>query len=186
MICSVRRSQPVADRARVSVKGDIDMHDPRILRLEVRLPSSPEGSQHRSRPCRDLCGCGSGGRRQRPESGAGAGCRRRYQRARRSGGRIGLRRDERKRPGHAGRGDREGIRQTDDLVSNAGGGDPKPFDMPMDDFHHAFDLNVFSLFRLTQLAAPVMAIRTACGWPLYQAFEFAFPTIVGFLTVIRC
>lgn len=167
MICSVRRSQPVADRARVSVKGDIDMHDPRILRLEVRLPSSPEGSRHRSRPCRDLCGCGSGGRRQRPESGAGAGCRRRCQRARRSGGRIGLRRDERKRPGHAGRGD------------------PKPFDMPMDDFHHAFDLNVFSLFRLTQLAAPVMAIRTACGWPLYQAFEFAFPTIVGFLTVSR-
>ena len=40
------------------------------------------------------------------------------------------------------------------LVSNAGGGGPKPFDMPMEDFHRAFDLNVFSLFRLAQLAAP--------------------------------
>ncbi|WP_281983220.1 7-alpha-hydroxysteroid dehydrogenase [Thalassorhabdomicrobium marinisediminis] len=42
------------------------------------------------------------------------------------------------------------------LVSNAGGGGPKPFDMPMDDFRRAFDLNVFSLFRLAQLAAPEM------------------------------
>ena len=40
------------------------------------------------------------------------------------------------------------------LVSNAGGGGPKPFDMPMKDFERAFDLNVFSLFRLAQLAAP--------------------------------
>lgn len=40
------------------------------------------------------------------------------------------------------------------LVSNAGGGGPRPFDMPMRDFHRAFDLNVFSLFRLAQLAAP--------------------------------
>lgn len=40
------------------------------------------------------------------------------------------------------------------LVSNAGGGGPKPFDMPMADFKRAFDLNVFSLFRLAQLAAP--------------------------------
>ena len=39
------------------------------------------------------------------------------------------------------------------LVSNAGGGGPKPFDMPMADFRRAFDLNVFSLFRLAQLAA---------------------------------
>ena len=38
------------------------------------------------------------------------------------------------------------------LVSNAGGGGPKPFNMPM----RAFDLNVFSLFRLAQLAAPEM------------------------------
>lgn len=42
------------------------------------------------------------------------------------------------------------------LVSNAGGGGPKPFDMPMADFRRAFDLNVFSLFRLAQLAAPEM------------------------------
>ena len=42
------------------------------------------------------------------------------------------------------------------LVNNAGGGGPKPFDMPMSDFQWAFDLNVFSLFRLTQLAAPHM------------------------------
>lgn len=40
------------------------------------------------------------------------------------------------------------------VVSNAGGGGPKPFDMPMSDFRRAFDLNVFSLFRLAQLAAP--------------------------------
>jgi 7-alpha-hydroxysteroid dehydrogenase len=43
------------------------------------------------------------------------------------------------------------------LVNNAGGGGPKPFDMPMGDFRWAYDLNVFSLFRLTQLAAPHMA-----------------------------
>lgn len=42
------------------------------------------------------------------------------------------------------------------LVSNAGGGGPKPFDMPMADFRRAFDLNVFSLFRLAQLAVPEM------------------------------
>lgn len=42
------------------------------------------------------------------------------------------------------------------LVNNAGGGGPKPFDMPMSDFRWAYDLNVFSLFRLSQLAAPHM------------------------------
>ncbi|WP_116597414.1 7-alpha-hydroxysteroid dehydrogenase [Primorskyibacter marinus] len=42
------------------------------------------------------------------------------------------------------------------LVANAGGGGPKPFDMPMEDFRWAFELNVFSLFRLAQLAAPEM------------------------------
>ncbi len=42
------------------------------------------------------------------------------------------------------------------LVNNAGGGGPKSFDMPMDDFRWAYELNVFSLFRLTQLAAPHM------------------------------
>ena len=40
------------------------------------------------------------------------------------------------------------------LVNNAGGGGPKPFDMPMADMHWAFELNVFSVFRLCQLAAP--------------------------------
>ena len=42
------------------------------------------------------------------------------------------------------------------LVNNAGGGGPKPFDMPMKDFRWAFELNVFSVFRLSQLAAPHM------------------------------
>jgi 7-alpha-hydroxysteroid dehydrogenase len=42
------------------------------------------------------------------------------------------------------------------LINNAGGGGPKPFDMPMGDFRWAYDLNVFSVFRLTQLAAPHM------------------------------
>lgn len=42
------------------------------------------------------------------------------------------------------------------LVSNAGGGGPKPFEMPMGDFRRAFDLNVFSLFRLAQIVAPEM------------------------------
>jgi len=42
------------------------------------------------------------------------------------------------------------------LVNNAGGGGPKPFEMPMSDFEWAYQLNVFSLFRLTQLAAPHM------------------------------
>ncbi|MGA0595051.1 7-alpha-hydroxysteroid dehydrogenase [Enterovirga sp. CN4-39] len=48
------------------------------------------------------------------------------------------------------------------LVNNAGGGGPKPFDMPMEDFRRAFELNVFSLFRLAQLAAPHMAAK-GCG-----------------------
>jgi 7-alpha-hydroxysteroid dehydrogenase len=42
------------------------------------------------------------------------------------------------------------------LVNNAGGGGPKPFDMPMADFHWAYQLNVFSVFRLTQLVVPHM------------------------------
>ena len=40
------------------------------------------------------------------------------------------------------------------LVNNAGGGGPKPFDMPMSDMRWAFELNVFSVFRLCQVAAP--------------------------------
>ncbi len=42
------------------------------------------------------------------------------------------------------------------LVNNAGGGGPKPFDMPLGDFEWAFQLNVYSLFRLSQLAVPHM------------------------------
>lgn len=42
------------------------------------------------------------------------------------------------------------------LVNNAGGGGPKPFDMPMEDFRWAYEINVFSTFRLIQLAAPLM------------------------------
>jgi 7-alpha-hydroxysteroid dehydrogenase len=44
----------------------------------------------------------------------------------------------------------------DILVNNAGGGGPKPFDMPMEDFRWAYELNVFSVFHLSQLAAPHM------------------------------
>lgn len=40
------------------------------------------------------------------------------------------------------------------LINNAGGGGPKPFDMPLGDFEWAFQLNVYSLFRLSQLAHP--------------------------------
>ena len=40
------------------------------------------------------------------------------------------------------------------LVNNAGGGGPKPFDMPMGDFEWAYQLNVYSLFNLSQLCAP--------------------------------
>ena len=40
------------------------------------------------------------------------------------------------------------------LVNNAGGGGPKPFDMALADFERAYQLNVYSPFRLSQLAAP--------------------------------
>lgn len=43
------------------------------------------------------------------------------------------------------------------LVNNAGGGGPKPFDMPMSDFEWAYKLNVFAPFRLMQLCAPHIA-----------------------------
>jgi len=45
------------------------------------------------------------------------------------------------------------------LANNAGGGGPKPFDMPMEDFRWAFELNVFAMFRLSQLVVPHMARR---------------------------
>ena len=40
------------------------------------------------------------------------------------------------------------------LVNNAGGGGPKPFEMPLVEFVRAYELNVFAPFRLTQLCAP--------------------------------
>jgi len=43
------------------------------------------------------------------------------------------------------------------LVNNAGGGGPKPFDMPLGTFVWAYELNVFSVFRLCQLSAPHIA-----------------------------
>lgn len=42
------------------------------------------------------------------------------------------------------------------LANNAGGGGPKPFDMPMRDFEWAFQLNVFAMFRYMQMVAPHM------------------------------
>lgn len=42
------------------------------------------------------------------------------------------------------------------LANNAGGGGPKPFDMPIGDFVWAYELNVFSVFRLCQICAPEM------------------------------
>ena len=44
--------------------------------------------------------------------------------------------------------------QVNILVNNAGGGGPQPFDMPMDAFVWAYELNVFSAFNLAQLCAP--------------------------------
>jgi len=44
----------------------------------------------------------------------------------------------------------------DILINNAGGGGPKPFDMPLADFEWAFQLNVYSVFRMSQLAVPHM------------------------------
>lgn len=43
------------------------------------------------------------------------------------------------------------------LVNNAGGGGPKPFEMPMEDFRWAYEINVMAMFRLMQLAAPEIA-----------------------------
>ena len=43
------------------------------------------------------------------------------------------------------------------LVNNAGGGGAKPFDMPMETFIWAYQLNVFSVFHPCQLCAPHMA-----------------------------
>lgn len=45
------------------------------------------------------------------------------------------------------------------LVNNAGGGGPKPFEMPMTDFEWAYRLNVFAAFQLTQKCVPHMRQR---------------------------
>lgn len=50
------------------------------------------------------------------------------------------------------------------LVNNAGGGGPKPFDMPMGDFEWAFQLNLFSLFRFSQLAQSLGFPGHRSGW----------------------
>ncbi len=52
---------------------------------------------------------------------------------------------------------REAFGKLSILVNNAGGGGPKPFDMPLETFVRAYELNVFSLFRLSQLCAPLIA-----------------------------
>lgn len=57
------------------------------------------------------------------------------------------------------------------LVNNAGGGGPKPFEMPQSDFEWAFQLNVFSLFRLSQLAAP--HLRKAGGGAIINISSMA-------------
>lgn len=57
------------------------------------------------------------------------------------------------------------------LVNNAGGGGPKPFDMPMDTFIWAYKLNVFSVFRLCQLCAPHM--ETAGGGAIMNITSMA-------------
>ncbi len=59
----------------------------------------------------------------------------------------------------------------DILVNNAGGGGPKPFDMPMADFEWAYRLNVYSIFRLSQLAAPHM--RAAGGGAIVNISSMA-------------
>lgn len=59
----------------------------------------------------------------------------------------------------------------DILVNNAGGGGPKPFDMPMEDFRWAYELNVFSVFHLSQLVAPHM--RDAGGGAILNISSMA-------------
>jgi NAD(P)-dependent dehydrogenase (short-subunit alcohol dehydrogenase family) len=63
------------------------------------------------------------------------------------------------------------------LVNNAGGGGPKPFDMPMADMRLAFELNLFSVFRLCQLAAPHM--EQAGGGAILNISSMAAPTATG-------
>lgn len=57
------------------------------------------------------------------------------------------------------------------LVNNAGGGGPKPFDMPLDTFIWAYQLNVFSVFRMCQLCAP--HIKAAGGGAILNISSMA-------------
>lgn len=57
------------------------------------------------------------------------------------------------------------------LINNAGGGGPKPFEMPMGDFEWAFQLNVYSLFRLSQLVHPHM--KAASGGAIVNISSMA-------------
>lgn len=57
------------------------------------------------------------------------------------------------------------------LVNNAGGGGPKPFEMPLGDFERAIELNLVSLFRISQLAAP--HLRAAGGGAIVNISSMA-------------
>ncbi len=57
------------------------------------------------------------------------------------------------------------------LINNAGGGGPKPFEMPIGDFERAFQLNVYSLFRLSQLVHPHM--KAASGGAIVNISSMA-------------
>lgn len=59
----------------------------------------------------------------------------------------------------------------DVLVNNAGGGGPKPFDMPIGDFVWAYELNVFSVFRMCQICVP--AIENAGGGAILNISSMA-------------
>jgi 7-alpha-hydroxysteroid dehydrogenase len=65
----------------------------------------------------------------------------------------------------------ETFERLDFLVNNAGGGGPKPFDMPLAEFEWAFQLNVYSVFRLSQLA--VSHMRQAGGGAIVNISSMA-------------
>jgi 7-alpha-hydroxysteroid dehydrogenase len=134
------------------------MFDPKMFRLDGRWRWSQVPARVSVEAiARLFAGAGAVGRRQRPQAG---NCRR----SRRSG----IVADGGKAVGLACNVTKEedleaAVKAAIDnfgaltiLVNNAGGGGPKPFDMPMDDFRWAYEINVFAPFRLTQLAVPHM------------------------------